>query len=526
VIPQAGYNHSARLYGGARGFVETPLGKLDLDTVASSSIASVATSTAGQQTWDSGWIRSAEWRAGYTYSDEPTEAGHLTQARLSSQYAVNTRPLGAAGWLVRFGGAIGGGHQQSNIPSADLPPGSPLNTPADDLKIYAGASLQRGRQSFKASYGLKLGQAATGARVDYAKHIADVAYEVRFLPRDHRPIELESRFTAGAIQNLGAIPAEERFFGGNRQRDFLLGDAWEIRASPFIRSFPQNRLDRVAPGAPIGGERFLSLNFTGGFTAWHRALVPEAIAASSEFRPLLDGALQTARNTLEVYWTSQDPAFAGALRLAPIQALGSLRLRSNEIKSAVPPDLEDRFGECDFELTLAEGGVKQLTGSSGFDQKAALSSLVAQDGDGSLDHLLACVADLRAPLGAGFADPMTQTLGGAQTAIRGALARIDVDAARAKAARDLAFVTGTVNTLMDEVNLFSVSPIAIFDLARIGPQTSSAGGGFRYAIGGGVRFSLLNTLRFTAGYAFNPNPKPWEGRGAAFASLDIVSLFR
>jgi hypothetical protein len=521
LIPQAGYNHSARLFGGARGFAETPLGKLDFDGFASSSTAFVSTSNAGRHTWNRGWIQSAEWHTGYTYSDQPAETGHLTSARLSSQFAVNSRALGAAGWLIRMGGAVSGGHQQSTIAPAGLPPDSPLNNAAGDLKFYAGTSVVTGRQSFKASYGLKVGQASTGARIDFAKHIADVAYDVRFLPRDHRPIEIETRFTAGAIQNLGAIPVEERFFGGNRQQDFLLGDAWEIRATPFIRSFPQNRLDRLAPGAAIGGERFVSFNVTAGFTAWNRPLVPDELNRNPEFRPTLDGALNTAQNSIELYWTAEDPALDGAVKLAPVDTIRALRVRFNEIEST-----EERFGECDFELTLAEGGAKQMESTNRVSQKAALASLVEADGDGSIDRLLACVADLRGPLGGAFADSTAQALETSQTAIRSALARINVAAAHARAARDMAFVRQTLGTLLDEVNLLSVSPIAIFDAARIGPQPAGAGGGFRYAIGGGIRVSLLNSVRVSAGYAFNPNPKPWEGRGAAFASLEIVSLFR
>jgi hypothetical protein len=90
----------------------------------------------------------------------------------------------------------------------------------------------------------------------------------------------------------------------------------------------------------------------------------------------------------------------------------------------------------------------------------------------------------------------------------------------------MAFIHQTVNTVVDEMNFVSISPIAIFDMARIGPQASSAGGGFRYGVGGGARFTLLDTIRLDAGYAVNPKPKPWEGRGAAFFSLEVIPLFR
>jgi len=71
----------------------------------------------------------------------------------------------------------------------------------------------------------------------------------------------------------------------------------------------------------------------------------------------------------------------------------------------------------------------------------------------------------------------------------------------------------------------SLSPTFLFDLGRVGPQQDAAGGGTRLGIGAGMRFALLDTLRFTVGYAFNPNPKPWEGRRAAFFSMEITSPF-
>jgi hypothetical protein len=40
-----------------------------------------------------------------------------------------------------------------------------------------------------------------------------------------------------------------------------------------------------------------------------------------------------------------------------------------------------------------------------------------------------------------------------------------------------------------------------------------------------VRLIFLDTLQLTAGYSFNPDPKAWEGRGAAFFGLDVLKFF-
>jgi len=83
-----------------------------------------------------------------------------------------------------------------------------------------------------------------------------------------------------------------------------------------------------------------------------------------------------------------------------------------------------------------------------------------------------------------------------------------------------------IDAFTNEMNLMSISPLVIFDAARIGPQLSSAAGGLRYGIGGGVRFGLASHVNFDIGYAVNPNPKPWEGRGAFFFSMRFLELIR
>lgn len=533
-VPQVGYNRTSRLFGGLRTSIPTPLGALNLDGIASTSAFSFTGANSGQHTWEKGWIQRAEWQSGFLYSDFPTQNERLKQAKLTTQFTANSVPLGSTNAVLRFGGSLSGGHEQAPLLGPALPPNSPANNSIGELKAYAGISLRTGRQSFKASYGLDLGQSQTGARIDFAKHLADVAYDLRFLPADHRSLELESRFTAGVIQDLGAIPAVERFFGGNYDQNFLLGDSWQIRAAPFIRSIPQNRLNRLSPTAPIGGDSFLSANFTLAFTTFHRPLVPNEIRTNPDFRPLLTTELNNAESTLNVYWKSKDPAIPETLKFAPdaIQIARDLRQRFNDIRNSVPANLSDRFSDCDFDTNLAggPGGVADILDPKNnqkmFDRFTAISGLVAPDEDGSFDNLHACVTDFRSILGDSFASPMLQRLTSVQNNIRVALSKINTAAAQAKSARDMAFVKRTVHTLIDEMNFFSVSPVAIFDLARIGPQPSDAGGGVRYGIGGGIRFTLLDAVRFTGGYAFNPNPKPWESRGAAFFSMDVISLFR
>ena len=47
----------------------------------------------------------------------------------------------------------------------------------------------------------------------------------------------------------------------------------------------------------------------------------------------------------------------------------------------------------------------------------------------------------------------------------------------------------TLNFITKEMNITSISPLFIFDVAKIGPASPSFGG-TRYAVGGGIRFTL------------------------------------
>jgi hypothetical protein len=104
---------------------------------------------------------------------------------------------------------------------------------------------------------------------------------------------------------------------------------------------------------------------------------------------------------------------------------------------------------------------------------------------------------------------------GATGPIQAARARADK-----KADQDLKPATKVLNTVLYQLNEYSVSPVGIFDVARVWPS----GVGARYAVGGGVRLSLVN-VNFTFGYAVNPHRLPAEGPGAVFFKLDITDLF-
>lgn len=529
-LPLFGYNHTTRVFGGMDLSSAIPIGTLDLAGHGSTTAHSITASQAGHYSPVNSWLQNVEWRAGYSQSETPTDAGRVASARLFTQFVLTSNAQRTKGVVVRFGAAVGGGYDQGSLATPALPPSTSLSNSAGEFKTYAGVSFSAGRQTFKLSYAAKLGQVQPGARIDFAKHVVDIAADFRLLPADHKPIDIETRFAAGTIQNFGSIPFSERFFGGNSEQNFIVGDAWEILSGPYIRSIPENRLTRLAPDSPFGGENFFSSNVTIAFPVWHRPLVPDDIRTNATFRSSLKGEFTGAQTAFAKYWRSKDVKAREASDLAPdmLSAVNQIQQQFKAIdEDSLPEDQVDLLEDCKLDATLANGFLTPTAKESNVTKRFyAVTSAVAKDGDGSVDHLISCLTVLKAHLPPGFADEMTARLTGLQGKARDAIGRIDAKAADAKASADLKFVTRTVNAIVDEVNLASIAPVLVFDSARIGPQAMNAGGGVRYGSGAGIRLSILDSIRFTAGYAVNPNPKSWEGRGAAFFKLELTSFIR
>jgi hypothetical protein len=77
-----------------------------------------------------------------------------------------------------------------------------------------------------------------------------------------------------------------------------------------------------------------------------------------------------------------------------------------------------------------------------------------------------------------------------------------------------------LDVFLHQLNLYSIAPVAIFDVARVWPLDV----GVHYGVGPGLRLSLANA-NFTMGYAFNPQRAGPEKAGAIFFKLDVTSLF-
>src|SRR5258706_16058764 len=107
---------------------------------------------------------------------------------------------------------------------------------------------------------MEIGSNRPGSQIGWVKHVGDIAHDLSLAVGDHRALDIETRLTAGIIQVPGSIPARARFFGGSSEEPFIVGDNWNIRSNPVIRSIPANQFSHTQNGA--GGTRFISYNMT------------------------------------------------------------------------------------------------------------------------------------------------------------------------------------------------------------------------------------------------------------------------
>ena len=136
----------------------------------------------------------------------------------------------------------------------------------------------------------------------------------------------------------------------------------------------------------------------------------------------------------------------------------------------------------------------------------------------------ACETDLNGALRDASISGATNRVETLRKAMTAEFKQIDEDRAQKQATDEMAFTRRTLNTLFNDVNIYSISPVFVFDVARIGAR-NGAFGGTRYGPGAGIRFELATTAHFTLGYAWNVNRDPAKGRGNIFFAIGVRDLF-
>lgn len=569
--PYLGYNRTRRGFGGTKLSINQPgdlLDKISLDVSGSSTSAEVRAEASGSKDSDSGPLRHSEWRLGYLYADVPSKTVKLKEGAAVGQFFTATRAFGSQELILRFGASIEGGNKQSGADSNQVLPDGLISTGYASGKTFIGATMRTGGNLFgnrpleillKGSYGLQVGNVGEGQSIDYLKHIFDTAASLRYLPRDHRPISLETQFTAGTIQTFGQLPVAERFFGGNAEQNFIAGDNWAIRGNPFIRSFPEKHLSQINQTGVIGGDSFFSANLTLAATVAAKPLVPEQVLEDPDFPGLVNFELNSSESILRNNYLSQSPEFrAIAEQTKPMaELLKLIQKELGDLEKAVQRELGDRdpgpaiidqIATCNDDLETVRDDVAQILEDL---QKNALKTGTIRElvvgfptkkppipGDAAqLTESIQDLIDLPDVPTAGDVGGGIKTLVALREKLEGQRKKmaddfIALDDAQSKAAkdaankarRDMVYPRRVLSQLLHEANLVAVSPVLFFDAARIS-QRGLGSGQVRYGLGGGVRFSIVS-FDVTAGYSWNLHRQPWEDRGALVFTMALSNLFR
>jgi hypothetical protein len=100
---------------------------------------------------------------------------------------------------------------------------------------------------------------------------------------------------------------------------------------------------------------------------------------------------------------------------------------------------------------------------------------------------------------------------------------MSLEAAQAKARRELQEINGILGFIADQANIYSFKPLLMFDAARLNsPETIT--NRTKFAVGGGVQFTLV-IAKFEAGYMRTLRPQPGDNKGNVVFRLFFQNLF-
>lgn len=535
LMPVAGYDASDSFFAGGRLRARPKTKTSSLDSIALDGAASgVYQSAAGSLngSFDPPSFGTVEWSLGYVYRSLPTDKTWIAENRFNGRLTATTQPFSKSGVVVRFGSQLEGGHLQSGYQTADLGPGAIASTAYSSARIYTGSTFGTKHTSFRASYGFEVG-ANGGLGADWRRHVGDSSFDFWFPISDHRPVQVETRFTAGAIQrSAGAlVPVSKRFFGGNVQESFLENDSWDFRANPVIRSIPARQFNATSAGA--GGDRFYSFNLTVAPVVVRMPLLPTEITNSDDFQSQVDQQWDFNAAFLAANYITKDPKYPDVLAKLPAvrDAIADLTAALDSAAGAVTAANKPLFDACVSTVRLArrrlDSAIKANPDASADVRFGFLAALLKEGKEKALPKVVdAC----QSALGPALNDPGVTAAAKKVTDtfddLENVYGKVNREGAIKKATGELAFAKGVFNTIVHDLNVYSISPVFIFDTARIWPQTAIGLGGLRYGVGGGVRLTLVSHANLTLGYARNLNRSPREGSGALFFSISITELLR
>jgi len=478
-------------------------------------------------------LRTLNISFGYRHSDQPADSGRIESGHLFLQAYATTNSIGSQGIAFRYGALVEGGNDQSSAINSSVVQKLTASSSYGSLKGYSGVSLFREDYTLSVSYGFQAASNGDLSRVGFLKHLGYTSLVAQIPFRQwgrtggvHRPLSVELAVAGGFLQRSGPMPVPERFFGGDAERPFVEGADWKINDGPFIRSIPQNRLNASnVYGVPVGGSSFWSSNMTVALPVWGRPLVPKELATDPTFEPAIKAEKTAAQNALALTYQKDLPAFKNFISHLP-----PLDTELSQLRSALAGISEDSSAAVKSSLASSKSATESSIRVSNEVQTStpqAASALVVGPVSRltklstALERLERGLADAGENEGADAVHTHRENILRLQSSLADDIQKIDLTIPQKRAADELRVVDPVLDALLHKLNIISISPIAVFDCARLWPDAK----GTRFGPGTGVRLSLV-TLNVNLGYAWNIGGTKPEGPGAIFFSLDVSNFFR
>ena len=530
-----GYDNTRRGFGGGDLTVRIPGKIVDdfrMSGSGSSSSRVIEAQLTGSKTIGMPALDRLEYHLAYDYSEMPASRLQLVKGVAHFRVIGVSKPIESesARIVLRYGGSIEQGIQQSGLTASHLSADAIANSAYGALRLYTGVTATTRYSEAAVSYGIQIG----GAGLDdlsFTKHVGDAIYSCRFPGGTHLPWDLQARFSAGGIGSNRGVPLTERFFGGNSVSAFIPGDSWLIPNGPLVRSIAANRLT----GAGAGGTSFYATNLTLGKVIKSYPLVPAVVETAEGFSSGVEAAENSAQQFFADDYETASPEFKElAVRQGSLfrEDMDGLQATLNQIRVAgpVPHDLDPLLKDAERQAHRVQNLLGHATVPDGRGRVNALELRTLINPASSLmQKLLDSIAILRARVEPAlqtrldnFAGSVTKHVGDLEPALE-AIHRGPAGVAAAdRARRDMIRPREIIDTLRHEVNCVAFSVVGMFDTGRLWPDPY----GTRYAVGAGGRVSILN-VNLTTGYAFNPRPRNelGQGRGTLLLTLTYTNLF-
>lgn len=531
--PKAGYSASTHLFGGGdlRFRPRKPVASIEsltLNGAASNAYQEATGAVTGSFSPER--FGNVSWQLGYVYNSRPTGQADIGESRFDGRIVATTHALGMLGTVIRFGGQLEGGSLRSGYSARELGQGILGGTSYGAVRLFAGTAFGTQHTSVRVSGGTMFGGNG-GFGGDWRKFIGDASFEGWVPIADHRPMQIEARFTAGGLATHvgGSVPVSQRFFGGNMQQAFLDGDEWDFRANPVIRGIPAQRFNDTRDGP--GADRFYALNLTAAPVIWRRPILPKEVSESAELKQAIDVGWGRMESNTALALITKGPQYAATKAVLPAvkQMLDGLNAALTAAAPSITAANKTEFAACTASVRLAMRRlVSALNEAPDFSEDARYGfiSLLVGERDKMLLHAVeTCGVKLSPVFPNSDVATAVNALSAEVATMRVAYDKIDRVGASRASELIYRYPKRVFSTIMQDLNIWSVAPVAIFDTARIWPERT-AYSGLRYGVGGGLRFTLVSHANFTVGYVKNLHRQvPREGSGALFFSIHVTELF-